>query len=64
MIDPYEPNIDRIDTDEAFRRQREEQLRQERERLRQQEEERLRRQDEGSQRQCFQTEPTKTQHRP
>ncbi len=29
MINPFEPNIDRIDTDEVFRRQREEQLRQE-----------------------------------
>ena len=64
MINPYEPNIDRIDTDEAFRRQREEQLRQEQERFRQQEEERLRRQGEESQRQCLRPEPTKTQHQP
>ena len=43
MINPYEPNIDRIDTDELYRRQREEQLRQEQDRLRkQQEEQRLR----------------------
>ena len=48
MINPYEPNIDRLDTDEVFRRQREEQLRQEQERLSRQEEERLRRQDQGS----------------
>ena len=52
MINPYEPNIDRIDTDGAFRRQREEQLRQEQDRLRQQEQERLRGQDEDRQRQC------------
>ena len=53
MINPYEPNIDRIDTDEQFRRQREEQLRQEQERLSRQEEERLRRQDEQGQSQSF-----------
>lgn len=46
MINPYEPNIDRIDDEEQMRRQREDQLRQEQERVRQQEEERLRRQQE------------------
>ena len=46
MINPYEPNIDRIDDEEQMRRQREEQLRQEQERVRQQEEERIRRQQE------------------
>ena len=53
MINPYEPNIDRIDTDEVFRRQREEQVGQEQDRLRRQEDERLRRQDEQRQSQSF-----------
>lgn len=43
MINPYEPNLDRIDDEEQMRRQREDQLRQEQERLRRQEEDRLRR---------------------
>ena len=52
MINPYEPNIDRIDDEEQMRRNREEQLREEQERLRRQEEERVRREDERT-RQCF-----------
>ncbi len=52
MINPYEPNIDRIDDEEQMRRNREEQLREEQERLRRQEEERIRREDERT-RQCF-----------
>jgi trichohyalin len=52
VINPYEPNIDRIDDEEQMRRNREEQLREEQERLRRQEEERVRREDERT-RQCF-----------
>ena len=42
MINPYEPNLDRIDSEEQMRRQRDEQLGQEQEDLRQQDEQRLR----------------------
>jgi hypothetical protein len=52
VINPYEPNIDRIDDEEQMRRNREEQLREEQERLRRQEEERVRREDERT-RQSF-----------
>jgi hypothetical protein len=52
VINPYEPNIDRIDDEEQMRRNREAQLREEQERLRRQEEERVRREDERT-RQCF-----------
>lgn len=52
MINPYEPNIDRIDDEEQMRRNREEQLREEQERLRRQDEERLRREEDRT-RQCF-----------
>lgn len=52
MINPYEPNIDRIDDEEQMRRNREEQLREEQERLRRQEQEQLRREEERT-RQCF-----------
>lgn len=52
MINPYEPNIDRIDDEEQMRRNREEQLREDQERLRRQEEERLRREEDRT-RQCF-----------
>jgi len=46
MINPYEPNLDRIDDEEQMRRQRDEQLRQEQERIRQQNAERLHQQEE------------------
>jgi len=52
VINPYEPNIDRIDDEEQMRRNREEQLREEQERLRRQEQEQLRREEERT-RQCF-----------